>query len=101
MKPTVYMSGTLVDEVRQTKTPGGRLVTNTKIEFVDDQGNTQRAPIKAWEGMAKALGKLSVGDKVDLICTLEQERWKNKKTNENHSRLCLVAEEFDDEVDEE
>lgn len=94
-KPVAYISGTLINEIRQTKTPGGDLVTNATIEFEMD-GKTHRIPVKAWKEMATELGKMGVGNVVYLECSIEQERWRNKETKASHSRVCFVAEDFYD-----
>lgn len=94
-KPAIAMvSGTLIKEVRQAKTPSGQLVTNATVQYKDDEGQTHRVPVKAWDQLAERLGALSLGDEVTLECSIEQERWTNKETHKRHSRLCLVAERF-------
>lgn len=92
--PEAFISGTLVNEVKQETMPGGGLVINTTIEC-KISGKTHRYPIKAWGKMATALAKKSIGDRVSLVCGITQERWLSKRTRERHSRICFIAEDFD------
>ena len=96
-EPEAFISGTLVDEVRSSKMSGGSLVTNATLEHTDSKGKTHRYPIKAWGKMATELAKLSKGAMVALRCGIVQERWFSKKTQQRHTRICFVAEAFDEE----
>jgi len=96
----VVVSGNLGSDVETASTQGGTLVVKFNIAMnkhrPDGQGgfitDTSWITVKSFGNLAERLGgKLSKGFKVIVTGEISEERWQDKATGENRSKLLIIA----------
>lgn len=100
MSATVTIIGNLVQDPELRTTNSGKSVVNFALAYTPKRpdgsdGNTNFYNIVAWEYLADNFSaSFKKGDRLVVVGRLQQEKWNDKDTDKQMSRLAVTADEI-------